>query len=216
MCLRPSLSGCKNGIEAALFPLGFRATGRSLTWSREYGELKHLIGVHRKGDSYTIQWSIGNDAAAKLMWGEGDPRDISFNVMAGVPSSVSKPRLGNGWALGDVESEGQAVDIAAALKADLTDVAKWQERFRTRRDVWTYLLENRDYVDHRDFVFPAILPFKLAIAAALALSAGDRDGCLLMPDVRHALMGFRDKDSKQRLQRLEFEAGRICGEEPIP
>jgi hypothetical protein len=144
------------------------------------------------------------------MWGDGDPRDISYNIMAGLPSDVLRATLGNGWSFTEATTNPEVLDIVNAIKSDLIAIAKWLERFDTRRGLWSYLLANRDPVDHREFTVPALLPMKLATAAALALSGNDQDGCALMPEVRSAMKGFRDKQSKERLQRLEQAAAAVC------
>jgi hypothetical protein len=201
-----------DGIEAALLPAGFAPTGRRWTWARPAKELTHLIGVLTKvaSRSYTVQWSIGCPPAAAILWGEGDARDISFNVMAGLPSGIVRGALGDGWTLSGSTTPNEALEIAAAAKADLRVVAARLYRLQTRRELWNYLLENREPVDRRDFLFPAMLPFKLVTAAALALAGYDREGCDLLPEVMNAWSKVRDRPTRERLARLEAAAKSVC------
>jgi hypothetical protein len=200
----------KDGIEAALLPAGFVSTGKPLTWGRSAGELTHLIGVHSRTSSYSLQWSLGCPPAAWLLWGDGDPRDVSYCVMAGTPSDMVHPSHGDGWILSDTSTSEDAVTIAAGLKSDLAIVVKRLEAFSTRRQVWTYLLENRDPVDDRDFLVPAQLPFKLATAAALALAGGDLEGCDLAAEAELALRRFKDKLHREQVNRLRTAASNVC------
>ncbi|HEX2682110.1 MAG TPA: hypothetical protein VHQ03_12560 [Candidatus Dormibacteraeota bacterium] len=198
------------GIESSVTPLGFRATGRRWTWARPNNELTHLVGVLSKGSSYSLQWSVGCPAAAQILWGQGDARDIAYNLMAGVPSGVV-PGAINGWSLEESTTNTQVQEIVDSLGSSLVELSHWLTQFGTRRALWTYLIANRNPVDNREFVFPAILPFKMAAAAALALAGGDREGCELLADVRLTNHGFRDKLAKGRLTRIEAAAREVCG-----
>jgi hypothetical protein len=200
----------KEGIEAALLPAGFVPTGKPLTWGRSARELTHLVGVHRRATTYSVQWSVGCPPATWLLWGDGDPRDIGYCVMAGTPSDIVRPSHGDGWTLDDTSTPAGVANIALGLKSDLDAVAKRLESFTTRRVLWTYLLQNRNPVDHRDFLIPAKLPFKLAAAAALALAGGDVEGCDLADDAALALRGFKDKLHREQAGRLRAAASKIC------
>lgn len=82
--------------------------------------------------------------------------------------------------------------------------------FKTRREVWTYLLENRDPTDRRDFVVPADLPLKLLTAAAFAAVDGDRMACDLLPEAEQAMAKFRDSLTVRRIRRLQEAAYNVC------
>jgi hypothetical protein len=191
-------------------PLGYSRTGRVWTWARPAGELTHLIGILRTGTSYTLQWSVGCPPAARLLWGEGDERDLSFNVMAGVPSRAA-PGAVNGWALDKLTADKDLLEMGASVKESLLKVCSWLDNFQTRRGLWTYLLENRDPWDHREFTFPANLGFKFATATALALVGGDHEGCELLADVQATHRPWRDRMAQRRLERIEAFAKDVCG-----
>jgi hypothetical protein len=200
----------KEGFEAALLPLGFKPTGRRLTWSRPANELSHVIGLLPNRKRYTIQWSVGCPSAARLLWGDGDVSDVGYTVMAGVPSNILKPTFGNSFEiLEDITAESVHAS-AAAIASDVAGIAASLDRFQTRHGLWRYLMTNKDPVDHRDFTFPAMFTMKIATAAALALAGGDREGCEFMPEVRIALTKFKDKLARERLARLEDAAQRVC------
>jgi hypothetical protein len=200
----------KDGIEAALMPAGFVPTGKPLTWGRSAGELTHLVGIHRMITSHSVQWSVGCRPAAWLLWGDGDPRDVGYCVVAGSLNKIVRSSHGNGWTMNDTSTPEDAATIAAWLKSDLEIVAKHLDAFRTRRGLWTYLLQNRDAIDRRDFSEPVLLPFKLAAAAALALAGGDLEGCELVEEAEFALRGFRDKLHRDQVSRLRAAAREIC------
>jgi len=200
----------REGVEASLLPLGFKPTDRRLTWSRPANEVNHLIGLLAKGKRYTIQWSVGCAPAARLLWGDGNVGDISYAVMAGIPSDLIKPAFGDGFALTEDVTDENVHDTADGIATDLAAVAQSLERFQTVRGLWRYLMANRDPVDRRDFSFPTMFPMKIAAATALALVGGDREGCELMPEARVALTQFREKLSLERLERLEDAARAVC------
>lgn len=100
--------------------------------------------------------------------------------------------------------------MAADLTSDLAQVAKRLEEFTSRRGLSTYLIQNRDPVDHRDFAAPAVLEFKLAAAAALALAGGDPEGCQLFAEAEPALRRYKDKGHRDQVGRLRAAADKIC------
>lgn len=160
--------------------------------------------------SGSLQWSVGCPPAAWLLWGDGDARDVSYCVVAGTLGDIVRPSHRDGWKLDDTSTEEDATTIAAGLKSDLERVTKRLEEFTTRRDLWTYLIQNRDPVDHRDFAQPALLSFKLAAAAALALAGGDLEGCDLFTEAESALRRHKDKGHRDQIGRLRAAADKIC------
>jgi hypothetical protein len=130
-------------------------------------------------------------------------------VMSGTPGNIRHPAPGQSWTL-DKATEGQLQSIIEAVRADLQVVAERLKPFERRRDLITYLLQNRDRIDRRDFLIPANLPLKLVTATALALADRDNQACELLPEVDREMERYHDKLSLERLSRLHQAANALC------
>src|SRR5260370_36188010 len=199
-----------DAFDAVLVPEGFNRVERKYTWVRRTSELVHVVAVLHRRRQYDIQWGVVSPEAAELLWGRAaDPTDVGQSVMSGTPGKIRHPAPGQSWTLDEV-TDGQLQQIIEAVRADLEVVAKRLNAFQRRRDLMTYLLQNRDRIDRRDFLIPANLPLKLGTATALALADHDKQACDLLPEVDREMARYRDRLSVERVGRLRQAAGALC------
>ena len=199
-----------DAFDAVLGPQGFSRVARKHTWVRGTLELFHVVSILHRRRQYDVQWGVVSPEAAELLWGKpADPTDVGQSSMSGTPGSIRHPALGQSWTL-DEGTDGGLQRIIEAVRADLQVVAERLKAFERRRDLVTYLLQNRDRIDQRDFVIPANLPLKLVTATALALADHDKQACDLLPDVDREMARFQDKLSTERLTRVRQAARALC------
>ena len=193
----------RRAFDPALVPLDFRPTGRHLTWARDVGELRHIFGVNRRTTSFWTQWGLSSRPAAKILWGDLDERELGFNVVAGDLVDLIGPTRAAGWTIDATTTDEEIEEVCMALKVDLPRAAAVLEPYRTRRALWRELVEDDNRSDRLKFLMPNKEPFRLAAAAALAVSLGDPQAPDMVERAVRALKPFRYKLYREQIVRLE-------------
>lgn len=187
------------GINDVLLPAGFDPVSK-LSWCRSTGELRHVVELLSRRGTYVAQWGVVSPEATWFLWGRDGGMDVGDAVMSGTAGSIRHPARAQSFRLdGTVDTDVLAADVAA----DMVTIDRWLRRFETRADLRTYLMENRDRKDRREFVIPANLPLKLYTAAVLAVIDGAEDADDLVTDAAGELERFDDELSAGRLSRLK-------------
>jgi hypothetical protein len=185
---------------------------RPLTWVRYGAQVQHIIAVVKQRRFYNIQWGVACEEAATIVWDAiPDPTDVGYSVLGGTPGTIRHPAPGQYWTVTSDTSDDEVRALRDAVREDVAMVAERLRAFDSRRDVWTYLLENRDRKDPRDFLIPAHLPLKLLTAAALAAVDRDAVACTLLPEVETELSRYKDDLNHGRVARLRAATAELCG-----
>lgn len=202
----------QGAVTPYLVPLGFVADG-SRSWVRRTSELGHVIALTSRYHRFHVQWSVVSPEASPVLygsWSEGARTyDVAASVVTGTPSSLRHPASCPSFKL-DPEVDTSVVDdVIENLPADILLCSDWLEPLQTRRDVWTYLLSNRDEKDRRGFIVPTNLPLKLFTAATLAALDNAPEAAGLEAEARAALADLTDEINTSQLQRLAAVRGSL-------
>jgi hypothetical protein len=143
----------KDGFDAVLKPAGFARVGRTHTWTRRTPELIHIVTILHRRSQYDIQWGVFSPEAVEVLWGQpADPTDVGQSVMSGTPGTIRHPARGQSWTL-EWQDQGELQSLIHAIRDDLEVVQKHLRSFERRVDVRMHLLQNRDPMDNRDFLY---------------------------------------------------------------
>lgn len=191
----------KQGGDEVLLPAGF-VRGRGMNWVRRGTELSHVINLSAPRGTYFVQWGVLAAGSAPIVWGRSDHQDdVGDALMSGTPSNIRHPPACSGFRLNDVNDPEEIERTATALAIDLQVVEERLREFRTRRDLLTYLMANRERTDRRDFVIPANLPLKLIHAATLAVLDGAPEAAALVAEAAGEMSS--GELSQARVKRLQ-------------
>lgn len=190
------------GIETVLVNAGFKRA-RKFTWTRDTNELVHVVALSKRRDTYGVQWGIVSEEATRFLWGQSPKRiDVGDSVMSGTPASIRHPAPFQTFQLESINDPERIQTLVSSISADMHVVEVRMACFQTRHELKSYLLENRNAKDRRDFVIPANLPLKLYTAAVLAVIDQDSDAVNLVEEADAGLSKFRDRINRERIARL--------------
>jgi hypothetical protein len=192
------------GIEPVLVSAGFERVRKS-TWARHRSELVHVVALLSRRESYTVQWGVVSAGAVEFLWGRLPEKvDVGDSVMAGTPGTIRHPAACEFFQLGPENDEARIESVIASIPNDMRVVEARLREFDTRRQLRSYLMENRNPKDGRDFVIPAQLPLKLYTAAVLAAIDRDPDAVSLAEEAETALQPWiRAELTRERIRRLK-------------
>lgn len=199
-------------VSGTLLPAGFVSRRAGRTWHRETEQLGHVVALLERRGTVDVQWGITCPEVARVLWEhvpESATPDVSYAVVSGTPGSVSHPARAQSFTLAEIETHLKS--LADGIQTDMSAVVPFLDRFSTRESLATYLLENRDRTDRREFVIPAKLPLKLFTAAALLFVDSAPDACDLVAEAEAELARFTGTITAGRLQRLRAAAEEQCG-----
>lgn len=200
----------RDGIGAALNPAGFVSVGTA-RWVRRESELQHIIVLGSRLGSYAMEWGVTCPAASEIIWAEeAKADDVGTSLMRGWSGSFLRPPSCPGFVLKDLNDPEEVDDVVRALAADARGVQERLGEFKTRRDLWTYLMANRDDTDRRGFTIPAKLPLKLVVSAALAAIDRDPAACALLAEAEQSLRRHDDEVAEGRRRRLLAAVAGMC------
>ncbi len=192
------------GVEPVLFAAGFERAGAT-SWVRHKSELDHMVGLPAYSSSRSIQWGIVCPEAVAFLW-DKPPRiiDVAWSVLTGTPGTPGHPAACGPIRLDDENDPEQIEVLAAAVAIDMHEVDERMRPFDTRRQLRSYLLENRDPTDKRGFVVPVSLPLKLYTAAVLAVLDRAPDAADLVTEAEVAWQPWiSGKLTQGRISRLK-------------
>jgi hypothetical protein len=202
----------KKGITPVLEPAGFERVRQGLTWMRPRQGIFHLVNVSPRRGICDVFWGLVDPGSILPLYGVAARNDdFSLSVVQGTAATISHSARASWFDLEDPDRPS-VDDLSANLQHDMRIILPYLARFETRRDIRSYLLENRDEKDPRtEFIVPPSLGLKLLTAAALALADEDPAACDLIgeADARFLARGQRDP----RVSRLRELAGPLCGDD---
>lgn len=197
------------GFDAALFPAGFVRVGRKRVWLRSESEISHIVALQKNRGSFGVQWGLGCPEVAEIRWGiTPDPTDVAYAIVTGHTSNIRHPAQAGHFKPADL---GESSTIAAGVRDDMGVVSQWMAPLRTRVELRSYLMENRERVDRRAFLIPAQYPLKVFTAAALAAVDRDEAACDLVTEAEAEMARFDSQDNRLQLERLRAAAD-FCGQ----
>jgi hypothetical protein len=196
----------QEAVDGPLGELGFKRVRKRLTWSRDTGQLIHIVNVGtRWGKYYMIQWGIRCEPVTTILWGaQRDPYDVAYSAITGRARED-----GGTWEVDENTTDEAVTRMAYATAGTMREVATWLGGFQTRQDALSWLRQNDD--DHRQAAVPSG-PLRLFVAAAFAAVDRDAIACALVDELQGSFAPRRDKDTRERMGRLMEWIEPLCQE----
>jgi hypothetical protein len=156
--------------DAVLLPAGFVRRGRGRAWRRETSQLRHVVELHKRADSYSVQWSTVSPEAVPVLWAETvDPTGVAAGLITGTPMNVDDQARGGSFTFGTRVTPERAATVSALLAAALEPVVGILAPLETRADLRGLLLASTAEKSGRIFALPASRSLQLLFAAVLAV-----------------------------------------------
>jgi hypothetical protein len=198
----------QEGVDSPLRECGFNRVGKRLTWTRDTGQLLHIVNVWtRWGRYYMIQWGIRCEPVTTILWGvQRDPHDVAYSAITGRARGD-----GGTWEVDEERTDDAVTRMADATATTVREVATWLGRFQTRHDA---LALSRDDDDDKRQAPSWLGSMHLFAAASFAAVDQDLVACGLADELRRTLGARREKEVRERMGRLMEWIEPLCQGSP--
>ncbi|MDO9353865.1 MAG: hypothetical protein Q7T55_09220 [Solirubrobacteraceae bacterium] len=196
----------RKAVDPVLSHTGFERVG-GRAWERRTEQLRHVIAAEVRNGVLRFQWGVVSAEATPFVWRtETKSGNVGDAVLASTVRSFSTPPGRSKVDLDLVATDKQLEIASGTVRADLQAAELPMRAFTTRRALRSYLLENRELNDPRDFVIPSGLPLKLYVAAVLAALDKDRSAVGLLEETEVAMLPLQDGEPTQTRMKLLRDA----------